>query len=316
MKELRKDYILERFVIISDERDKRPFEFKKDTVDAISKDACFFCPGNESLTPPEIGRIGDNKKWKLRWFNNKFAAVKPEGNPIIKTDNNYFTFSDAYGFHEVIVETNDHKKQLSELSKEEIKEVLGVYAKRISELNKKENISYVSVFKNHGKAAGTSLVHSHSQIIAYNKIPTQVKEKISAIKKYDHCPYCDIINIEKGSYRRCFENNNFVAFTPYASRFHYEIWIFPKDHVKNITEMNDEKLLDLAEIMKKILEKLKEINSDYNMELFYSPANENLHFHIEISPRISIFGGFELLTGDTINSVTPEDAAKFYIGEQ
>jgi UDPglucose--hexose-1-phosphate uridylyltransferase len=314
--ELRKDYILDRFVIVSNERSKRPFEFKKEKAKSTSSKDCFFCLGNEKLTPPEIGRLKEGKRWKVRWFDNKFAAVKPEGNPIIRTDNNYFTFSDAYGYHEVIVETNDHKKQLADLGVEQIKDVLGVYAIRVKELSKKENIAYVSIFKNHGKDAGTSLVHSHSQIIAYNKMPEQVKEKVNAIKKYDHCPYCDILNIEKGSYRRCFENNNFVAFTPYASRFHYEIWVFPKEHIKNITEMNEEKLYDLAEILKKILERLKEINADYNMELFYSPDNENLHFHIEISPRMALLGGFEILTGDTINSVSPEDAAKFYRGEE
>jgi UDPglucose--hexose-1-phosphate uridylyltransferase len=314
--ELRKDYILDRYVIVSNERSKRPFEFKKEEAKIVSSKDCFFCLGNEKLTTPELGRIDSGKRWKIRWFNNKFAAVKPEGNPMIKTDNKYFTFSDAYGFHEVIVETNDHKKQLVDLSKDEIKEILGVYSLRIKELLKKDNIKYVSVFKNHGKEAGTSLVHSHSQIIAYNKIPEQVKEKIEAVKKYKTCPYCEILNIEKGSYRRCFENKNFVAFTPYASRFHYEIWIFPKEHINSILEMNDAKLLDLAEIMKKILSKLKEINADYNMELFYSPKGEDMHFHIEISPRLALIGGFEILTGDTINSVSPEDAAKFYRGEE
>jgi UDPglucose--hexose-1-phosphate uridylyltransferase len=314
--ELRKDYILERYVIVSNERSKRPFEFRKEKAKTVSSKECFFCPGNENLTPPEIGRISSGKNWKFRWFDNKFAAVKPSGNPIIRTDNKYFTFSDAYGFHEVIVETNDHNKQLEDLSKEDIKEILKIYALRIEELSKKENIRYVSVFKNHGKEAGTSLVHSHSQIIAYNKIPEQVKEKVDAVKKYDACPYCDIINIEKGSYRRCFENNSFVAFTPYASRFHYEIWVFPKKHIKNIRDLDDNKFLELAEIMKKILIKLKSIEASYNMELFYSPEKEDLHFHIEISPRLALIGGFEILTGDTINSVSPEDAAKFYRGEE
>ena len=198
----------------------------------------------------------------------------------------------------------------------QIVNVFKAYIDRINHLSMKENIKYVCIFKNHGKDAGTSLVHSHSQVIAYNKIPNLVKEKIEAAKKFDHCPYCDILNIEKNSYRRCFENNNFVAFTPYASRFHFEIWIFPKEHIKNITEMDDAKLMDLAEILKKILMKLKKLNAAYNMEVFYSPDNENLHFHIEISPRLAIFGGFELLSNDTINSMPPEEAAKFYRGEK
>ncbi|MBR9691999.1 galactose-1-phosphate uridylyltransferase [Candidatus Woesearchaeota archaeon] len=309
--ELRKDYILDRYVIVSTARGKRPQQFKQKETKENNK-TNFFAPGNEKLTPPEIGRIGTKNKWKIRWFPNKFAAVNLEGDPIIKTDNSYFTFASAYGYHEVIVETPRIDKQLWDLPAKHIKEILGVYSNRIEELSKKDNIHYVSVFKNHGKAGGTSLIHSHSQIIAYNKWPNLIKDKIEAIKRYDHCPYCDIINIEKGSHRRCFENKNFIAFTPYASRFHFEIWVFPKEHIRNITEMDDNKLMDLAEILKKILKKLKKLNAPYNMELFYSPDNEHLHFHIEISPRLAIWAGFELLTDDTINSVSPEQAAEFY----
>jgi UDPglucose--hexose-1-phosphate uridylyltransferase len=313
--ELRKDYILDRYVIISSGRGKRPQEFKQE-ITKEKPGQCFFCKGSESLTPPEIGRIGTAKNWKIRWFPNKFAAVSLEGDPIIRTDNTYFTFASAYGYHEIIVETNSHKKQLSGLPKEQIKEVLKVYADRIKELSKKENIYYVAIFKNHGKDAGTSLVHSHSQVIAYNKWPKLVQDKVEAVRKFNHCPYCDIINIERNSFRRCFENKSFVAFTPYASRFHFEIWIFPLQHIRNLTEMNDKQLLDLAEILKKILQKLKELNASYNMEVYYSPTNSDLHFHIEISPRMAVWAGFEFLTNDAINSVSPEDAAKFYRGEQ
>ena len=313
--ELRKDYILDRYVIISTKRGKRPREFKQKVVQE-KKGICFFCPGNEKLTPPEIGRIGTKKKWTMRVFTNKFAAVDLEGDPIIRTDDKYFTFASAHGYHEVIVETNDHKKQLADLTRKQIMDVLKIYANRIEELSKKDNIHYVCVFKNHGKEGGTSLVHSHSQVIAYNKWPNLVKDKVEAARRYDYCPYCDIIHIEKKSFRRCYENKNFVAFTPYASRFQFEIWVFPIQHIKNITEMDDKMLTDLAEILKKILKKLKTLNAPYNIELFYSPENENLHFHIEVCPRLAIWAGFELLTDDIINSVSPEDAAKFYRGER
>jgi len=312
--ELRKDYILNRHVIISSNRGKRPREFKI-PEEKVKKGICFFCPGNEKLTPPEIGRIG-GKNWKLRWFPNKFAAVSQEGNPNFETHNDYFTFASAYGHHEVIVETNNHKKQLWDLTKPQIKMVLDTYIDRIKDLSQKENISYVCVFKNHGKEGGTSLLHSHSQVIAYNKWPNLVKEKIEAVNKYDHCRYCDILNIEKDSDRKCFENNSFVAFAPYASRFHFEIWVMPKDHIKNITELGEDRLTDLAEILKLILKKLKALNSPYNLELFYSPEEADLHFHIEITPRLATWAGFELLTGEIINSLSPEEAAKYYRGNK
>src|SRR3989344_1268578 len=257
--ELRKDYIIERYVIISEARGKRPHEFKEEAK--VSEEVCFFCPGNENLTPPEIARINDKKgNWKIRIIPNKFAAAEPKGKAEINTDNKYYTYSDAYGYHEVVIETPDHQKQMWNFNEEEIKEILKVYCQRINALSAIPGIRYVSVFKNSGKDAGTSIVHTHTQVMANNLIPPEILDEIDAIKKFPSCPYCEIIENEKKSYRRCFENESFAAFTPYASRFHYETWVFPKIHVNSITKMDDKMLLDLAKIMKQILFKLKELD--------------------------------------------------------
>ncbi len=314
--ELRKDYILDRYVLISSSRGKRPHQFAAKIVEAAGPEGCFFCPGNESLTPPEIMRVPDGKGgWKIRVFPNKFSAVELSGDYKIRTDNKFYTFSSGYGKHEVIAETPDHSKQLSDLSEEEIKEILQVYVSRINEISKIDGIKYVCVFKNHGNDAGTSIVHSHTQVIGLNLIPALVNDELSAIKKYPSCPYCELIQNEKKSYRRCFENDNFVAFTPYASRFHYEIWVFPKNHIKSITLMNEYMLFDLAKIMKQILVKLKEMNAQYNYVLHYH-NDDAFHFHIEFLPRMAIWAGFEYATNMAINAVSPEDAAKFYRGEE
>ncbi|MBW2989661.1 galactose-1-phosphate uridylyltransferase [Candidatus Woesearchaeota archaeon] len=312
--EQRKDYILNRWVFLATERKKRPREFKKKEIKEKVK-TCFFCPGSENLTPPEIGRVEKKGKWKIRWFRNKFPAVKPEGNPVIRTDNDFFTFSSAYGCHEVIVECAEHDKQLWDLSRKHIEDILKVYKERITCLIKEKNIRYVIVFKNHGREAGTSLVHSHTQVVSLNKVPKLVEEEVNASERYETCPYCRIIGIEKKSDRRCFENDSFVAFTPYASRFNFEIWVFPKRHIRVIDELKEREFSDLAGILKRILAKLKKINASYNLFIHYSPDGKDLHFHIEITPRFAVWAGFEFSSDEIINSVSPEDAAKFYRGE-
>ncbi|MBN2111870.1 DUF4931 domain-containing protein [Candidatus Woesearchaeota archaeon] len=311
MGELRKDYVLDRWVIISTGRSKRPRQFKK--LEAHHVEVDFFAPGNEHMTPPEIGRIGTGSKWQMRWFDNKFPALEQDVKNGIETHNKYFTFSGNYGYHEVVVETPRLDKQLSDLTVKQIETLLNVYCERIDDLSKKPNIKYVCVFKNHGKEGGTSILHSHSQIMALNHIPNEVRNEVEACKRYSSCPYCEIISTEKQSDRRCFENNDFVAFAPYASRFNYEIWVFPKKHARTLKETN---LGSLAEIMKKILKKIKSLGADYNYYLHYAPEGDDLHFHIEVAPRLATWAGFELGSGDTINSVSPEDAAKFYRGER
>ncbi|MBN2368513.1 DUF4931 domain-containing protein [Candidatus Woesearchaeota archaeon] len=310
MGELRKDYILDKYVIIATERGARPDQFKKEEKTPTVK-TDFFAPGNEAMTPNEIERFPPGAKdWQIRVFPNKFAAVKPEGNPALRTANTFFTYSDAFGYHEVIVETPNIDETLADLSEERISNVLKMFKKRIEVNMSSEGVKYVSVFKNHGERAGTSVQHSHCQLIAYNLVPEIILRKENAVKRYLQCPYCAILNIEKNSHRRCFENNSFVAFTPYASRFPFEIWVFPKRHILNITEFTEDDFVFLAEILKKILLKLKSLNADYNLFLQY--GIENMHFHIEITPRLSKWAGFELDTETIINIVTPENAAEFY----
>lgn len=307
---LRKDYILDRWVYYAVGRKKRPRDFKSVEIRDNSKN-CYFCPSNEHLTPPEIGRVEYKGSWKIRWFLNKFPAVDKKGNPNLKPKK-YLLQGDSYGIHEVIVETQHHKSQLWDLPASHIREILEVCKFRINYLGKLKSVKYVGVFKNHGKDAGTSLAHSHTQVMALPQIPSSIREKTNAIRQYSRCPYCDIIKIELKSKRKIFETKTLIAFAPFASRFNYEAWIFTKQHKKTMEELEENELMDLASALKKILAKLKKINVSYNFYIHYSPPKENLHFHIEITPRIATWGGFELSTNAVINSVMPEDAARFY----
>ncbi len=312
MIELRKDYILDRWSHIALERNKRPKEVEKSENKTEVKD-CFFCPGNEHTTPTEIGRVeNEDKDWTVRWFPNKFPAVESDLKTGLNDSEEFLTKGEAFGVHEVIAETNDHDKQLADLSKEEICEILKVYAERISEISKKEGINYVQIFKNSGAAAGTSIEHSHSQIIASQTVPRYLKEKIEAIKKYESCPYCQIIEKERQGERLIFENENFVSFASFAPRFNYETLVFPKKHYKNITELSEEEFMDLAEVMQKIVYKLGKIGSPYNFFLHYAPEGEDFHFHFEITPRMNTWAGFELATESFVITTSPEEAALFY----
>ncbi|MBI2541868.1 DUF4921 family protein [Candidatus Woesearchaeota archaeon] len=307
---IRKDYILDRWVYYAVSRKKRPQEFKKIVVKEDGK-GCFFCPSNEHLTPKEIGRVEYKGSWKIRWFLNKFPAVEKKGKPAAKSKK-YLLEGSSYGIHEVIVETPHHKSQLADLPAAQIRELLEVCKFRISCLGKLKGIRYVDVFKNHGKDAGTSLFHSHTQVMALPHIPSLVMEKANAAKKYRNCPYCEIIKIEARSKRKIFETKNAIAFAPFASRFNYEAWIFVKSHKRTMEELEESELTDIAAALKKVISKLKKSDISYNFYIHYSPAKENLHFHIEVTPRLATWGGFEISTNAVINSVMPEDAARFY----
>ncbi|RLG21058.1 galactose-1-phosphate uridylyltransferase [Candidatus Micrarchaeota archaeon] len=322
MNELRKDYLLDRWVIIAKDRAKRPTDFKKPKHKIPSSASCVFCPGRESETGEETYRYEVDGKWIVRVFKNIYPAATMVGDPRINDEEKFFTHGIAYGSHEVLVETPEHGKRFSDLSEMQIRHVLDAFINRINALNDLPGIRYVSIFKNQGQEAGASIFHAHSQILALNVTPSFVKEKMlmcyDYIIKNESCPYCEIIKMEAEGPRKVFENESIIAFTPYASRFPFEVWFFPKRHLPNLNTMSDKELNDLASALKKVIGKLDSLGyPSYNLVYFNAePKGENFHFHIELLPRLSKWAGFEMETGIIINTVPPEEAAMFYRGEK
>ncbi|MFH1637981.1 MAG: DUF4921 family protein [Candidatus Woesearchaeota archaeon] len=300
MPEFRKDYVLDRWVIIAPERGKRPFDFKKPAAPEVKK-TCQFCPGNEEMTPKEIMRFEKKGKWLVRVIPNKYVAVSKDAKAIKEKG---LTSMPAVGSHEVVIETPSHKKQLWDLDIKQIVFVLEAYIQRISSLK-----GYTLVFKNHGRDAGTSVVHSHTQLISSNKIPPFIEEKLKAVKG-KKCPYCQMIKKERNSKRMIAENKSFIAIAPYASRFPMEAWILPKKHIKSIVDVDD--LTSLSKMLKMLLLKLKKINASYNFYIHNAPKGKDLHFMIEIAPRLATWAGFELGSDIIVNVLPPEKAALFY----
>ena len=241
MPELRKDPIVGRWVIISTDRAKRPTDFARDAV-KIKGGFCPFCYGNEAKTPPEIlayrpssnGNTPqkDSPGWTVRVVPNKFPALGIEGN-LNKQAEGMFDKMNGIGAHEVVIETPDHNATLASLSSKKIEDVLWAFRDRILDLKKDRRFKYILLFKNHGEAAGASLEHSHSQLIALPIVPIYVVEELQGAKQYyiykERCVFCDAIRQEMDNGTRVVaENEDFLTLAPYAPRFPFETWILPK----------------------------------------------------------------------------------------
>ncbi|KPK99272.1 MAG: galactose-1-phosphate uridylyltransferase, partial [candidate division Zixibacteria bacterium SM23_73_2] len=204
MPELRKDPIIGRWVIISTERGKRPTDFST-LPDKKQNSTCPFCPGNESATPPEILAFRPDKSepnqpgWTLRVISNKYPALKVEGD-LNREGRGIFDKMNGVGAHEVIIETPDHIKNMVDLTDREMEDVLWAYRARTLDLKKDPRFKYILIFKNQGEAAGASLEHSHSQLIATPIVPKRVSEELEGAHKYydykERCIFCDIIRQE------------------------------------------------------------------------------------------------------------------------
>jgi UDPglucose--hexose-1-phosphate uridylyltransferase len=333
--ELRKDYLLDRWVVIATERSRRPTDFAKTRTSATSNCVCPMCVGNENMTPPATLLYLKNgekivssrdpstgerpKNWLIRCFPNLYPAFKP---PKRSSDREKVFFSEnfgsAIGHHEVIVETPNHDEFLSDAPLSQFELMINAYSNRLRELGAKSYVKHISIFRNYGVEAGASLSHAHSQIMATPMIPTTIQEELAASKTFHvvngKCIFCDIMAQEKKGPRVVLENKHFFVFAPYASINPMEFWVFPKRHSANLSLKPAERTA-FAMTLKTCLKALKDLLNDppynYGFHLALDSLNsEFYHWHLEVYPKLATWAGFEKSTGVFINTVTPETAAE------
>jgi len=325
--ELRKDPISRRWVIIATERAARPTDFKHEGIEANDLDRCPFCEGREGRTPPEIyairaaGTAPNTPGWTVRVASNKYPALRIEGSTE-RTKEGLFTRMDGVGAHEVIIETTEHHTHLAMLPVEHVADVIRAYLQRYRDLRGDTRFEYALLFRNHGRTAGASLSHPHSQLIALPVVPKRVAEELDAAQRFfgQHgaCIYCAMLEHERADPSRViFENEQFIALEPYASRFPFETWILPKAHEADFGALSPGEEGSLARALRETLHRLHACleNPPYNFIVHTIPyrveAAHAYHWHVEIMPRLTQVAGFEWGSGFYINPVVPEQAARY-----
>jgi UDPglucose--hexose-1-phosphate uridylyltransferase len=333
--ELRKDYLIDRWVVIATERSRRPTDLIKPQSQTANNATCPLCVGKENVTPPavmlylkETGEIRTSqdpltgeraKNWLVRVIPNLFPAFSPpkkvqDTTQIVKD----VSLWDAIGQHEVIVESPNHDEDPADAELPQLELVIKAYINRLKELSNKPYIKYVSIFRNYGLEAGASLSHAHSQIIAMPMVPSTIQQEQKASEAFYHergkCIFCDILERETKGPRLVSEDDDFVVLAPYASINPLEFWVIPKRHAPNILNLTKQEIRAFAKNLKSSLKALKVLvnNPPYNygIHLSINPATkDSYHWHLEVYPKLSIWAGFEKSTGTYINTVTPETAA-------
>ena len=247
MPEIRHNIITREWVIIATERAKRPEDFAKANPRrpelAPYEAKCPFCPGNESQAPPETYRTPTDGAWQVRVVPNKFSALSATGELVRQGRGLKRTIS-GVGRHEVIVESPAHNKTLAQLSESAVGQVIQTYSARYTALTADPRVAHVTIFKNHGERAGSSLEHAHSQIIGTPIIPPQVRDRMeNALRFYDEtgdCIFCSLMAEELLDQSRIIaQTEHFVAFIPYAALTPFHLWIYPLRHRANFSEATD-----------------------------------------------------------------------------
>jgi UDPglucose--hexose-1-phosphate uridylyltransferase len=325
MGDLRKDYVLEKFVVVPST--EQPTDDRK-----LAMGKCAYCPGNETMTEPALlalvvkdgmlQRLSDSDDsivddWSVRVFQNSnpVVAVGPTANYSEKP-----LYSEpAYGYHQIVVATPEHKHGLSQISVEQWVNVLVVVQDRVRWLYTQKSVTYVSIFVNSGAGAGAQMSHPHLHIVTFSGIPPVIEMEAEGSHRYmnenGNCPACNIIAVESSGPRQILATDSFLSFCPWAPTYPYEFWIYPKRHMTSFSKLTQKEINDLALMLRATLGGMSKALKDapFNLVFHLSPEKKNsrqIHWHIEVYPQINTWSGLERGFGVFVNDVRPEKSAE------
>lgn len=334
MSELRYDPVKKTWIILSAERGHRPSHYQYRTHAVPEPKSCPFCPGNEAMTPPEVyshrspDTAPDGPGWRVRVVPNKFPALSTgvapgDLYPVPYTEGIHSRIP-GFGSHEIIIETPVRDRQMVDMTDDEIAEVLIVFRERMRAHFSDGRFKSVILFKNHGKEAGASLVHSHTQLMALPVIPNNVALQLQSFEEYrtreDRCLMCDILQREiKEDVRIVDDGGGYLVVTPFAASSPFQLNIVPREHNHDFSLSDDDSLDTLAQVLGRTLKRLYSVLREHpwNMVLHNAPVDpeghlnvEVYHWFLEITPRLTNTAGFEMGSGFFINTVAPEECAE------
>lgn len=321
---LRKDPILQRWVIISPERVElqRPPPLWRPK--GIPPEECPFCPGNEGRTPSEVfslrdpGTAPNTPGWWVRVIPDQHPILGIERGLERSAEGMYDTMN-AFGAHEIVVETPEHEQHWAVLDDIQLVRVFLAYRERMWDLRSDERFRHIIVIKYHGTPL-SPFQHQHSHLVATPFIPKVVEDELKGAAEHyrwkERCIFCDVLKEELNTQARViWESEGFLAFVPFASRLPYEAWIVPKGHASQFNQIQEPGLKELVLGVKTILSKLRKALHDppYSLVLHASPLNdfprEEYHWHLEIAAQLPQTLGFGWGVAISVNPLPPEQAA-------
>lgn len=335
--ELRQDPITGKWVVIVPGRGKRPNDFVeqekskgKEDITSIPKykDDCPFCNLVQFPQEPVVLRLPDDPdNWQVQVFGNKYPAFIPKDEFRTRMEGPYRAL-EAIGYHEVLA-TRYHNQLDGHVNEQLLALEIEALVLRYRQLRTKLSVNYIQIIKNHGPEAGASLEHPHHQIFTVPVLPSDIGDLLHGTERYakknDEKAFTIILDFERSEKRRIvWENDHFTAFCPFASRVPFEVWILPRESNPFFDTIGPQQREALAETLHQVLGRISSGLHDPSLNYYIHSApcdvtglscdtTEFGHFrwHIEVLPRLSKFGGFELGTGLEINTMAPEEAATF-----
>ncbi len=322
MSELRREPVTRMWVVTTTDHPKGPSDylpFKPPYRFQEPEGECPFCPGHEAMTPQETFSMRTEKgEWLVRVVPNKFPFFHIEGD-FDRRPEGMYDVMEAIGAHEIVVESPVHQQSLATMTPPEIERILLAYRERFIDLKKDRRFEQFLILKNY---PGIFNRHPHSHVVAMPVIPRRIDEEIWGVLDYyqrrERCIFCDMIKEEISAKKRIvLESVHFLVYSPFASRYPFEVWVIPKNHSPDFDQITEEERGDLSIALHSLFVRFYKLLSDppYSLTFHTSPVQSRFHrneyhWHIETRLRIGLREGFEWGTGFFVNPTPPEYAAE------
>jgi len=270
MSELRRDPITGRYVIVAPERRLPRAAFDRPQAPRAPEGTlCPFCEGQEQVAGREIlawrppGSAPDGPGWLLRVVANREPALRIETH-LGEAGPTLFQWFGGLGAHEVIIESPNHHATLGAMSVDQVERVLWAWRERIRDLRRDFRFESFLIVKNVGAAAGATLEHPHSQLLAMPLVPQHLEDELAGARAHYErtglCAYCDLAEQERTTRTRVVgEDDRAIAFAPFASRVPFETWIVAREHCGPLEAVTDASLRAVAERLHDVARRLDRV---------------------------------------------------------
>lgn len=329
MSELRQDLVSGDWIIVAPERARRPADFMRWRAPRkrTPKATCPFEDLKKSGNWPPILAYPSQGKWQIVVIPNKYPALVHTPECAVPLARGPYSVTTGSGHHDLVV-TRDHDKNIAALGEHLAFEVFRMLQKRYRMLAKDRCLLYTSTFFNWGESSGASLYHPHYQVLTLPIIPPDIQHSLNGSLRYykerKKCVHCVMLRSELSERPRIIEENReTVALAPYVSRQPFEVRIFPRRHLPCFEKTPARDLRAVVATLQSVLRRVKKHLGDPDFNFFihtaplkYQKRYRYYHWHIEVIPKLTILGGFELSTGVDINVIDPDTAAAILRGER
>ena len=317
--------LLDEWILVSPQRTQRPWQGGRERQHSRRRNQydpeCYLCPGNLRANGER------NPHYDSTFvFVNDFAAVLPDVPPFLERDSALLQAKSLRGEARVLCFSPRHDLTLAEMSRQEIRTVVDLWAAQTAELG--ERYAWVQVFENRGEQMGASNPHPHGQIWATDSLGSIAAREDVQQRAYRRqrggSLLLDYAQLEcERAERVVLANENWLAVVPFWAVWPFEILLLPRMAVMRLPDLDEGARHDLAAILKGLLVKydnLFETSFPYSMGWHGAPysAGDQRHWqlHAHFYPPLlrsasvrKFMVGYEMLA-EAQRDITAESAAQ------